>query len=335
MGEVYEAIQKSLHKRVAIKLIRREALDSPSRVRRFFAEARALARLRHPHIVGVHGIGRMADGRYFLVMDLVEGGTTLSSLIKAGAVPFDRAAGLVATVAEAIDHAHSRGVIHRDLKPSNVLSTREGQPHVTDFGLAKIFDATDPDHPQTTADTVLGTPHYMASEQADPARGPITPAHRRLRPGRPALLALDRQAAHPGRLAHRDSDPGRLARAGAVPSHAAWRHPAGTRAHRFELPGEKRRQPATTQPPPSPRHSAPGWPIRDQEEKDTPAVSPQDKAADSPGRSDHGWTSDQSWKTTLAGAMRTTVAAAGRLLVRSCATPRAGGERRCQCSWPS
>jgi serine/threonine protein kinase/tetratricopeptide (TPR) repeat protein len=175
MGEVYEAIQKSLRKRVALKLIKREALDSPSRVRRFFAEARALARLHHPQIVGVHGIGRMTDGRYFLVMDLVEPGTTLSDLIQAGPVPFDRAAELVATVAEAIAHAHSRSVIHRDLKPSNVLLDAVGNPHVTDFGLAKVFDATDPDHPQTTADQVLGTPHYMPPEQADPARGPITP----------------------------------------------------------------------------------------------------------------------------------------------------------------
>ena len=125
------------------KLLQREALDSPSRVRRFFAEARALARLRHPHIVGVHGIGRMADGRYFLVMDLVAGGTTFAALLKGDAVPFDRAAGLVATVAEAIDHAHSRGVIHRDLKPSNVLLDAAGSPHVTDFGLAKVFDAVD------------------------------------------------------------------------------------------------------------------------------------------------------------------------------------------------
>jgi serine/threonine protein kinase len=175
MGEVHEAIQRSLRKHVALKLIPREALDSPSRVRRFFTEARALARLRHPHIVGVHGIGRMADGRYFLVMDLVEGGTTLAALIKAGTVAFERAAGLVATVAEAIDHAHARGVIHRDLKPSNVLLDAEGTPHVTDFGLAKVLDAIDPDHPPTTADQVLGTPHYMSPEQADPARGPITP----------------------------------------------------------------------------------------------------------------------------------------------------------------
>jgi serine/threonine protein kinase len=175
MGEVYEAFQKSLHKSVALKLIQREALDSPSRVRRFFAEARALARLRHPHVVGVHGIGQMADGRYFLVMDLVEGGTTLAALLKGGAVPFDRAAGLVATVAEAIEHAHSRGVIHRDLKPSNVLLDAAGSPHVTDFGLAKVFDAADADYPQTSADRILGTPHFMAPEQADPGRGPISP----------------------------------------------------------------------------------------------------------------------------------------------------------------
>ena len=149
MGEVYEAIQKSLRKRVALKLIRREALDSPSRVRRFFAEARALARLRHADIVGVHGIGQTADGRYFLVMDLIEGGTTLDALVQQRTVSFGQAAGLVATVAEAIEHAHSRGVIHRDLKPSNVLLDAESRPHVTDFGLAKIFDAADPDNPQT------------------------------------------------------------------------------------------------------------------------------------------------------------------------------------------
>jgi serine/threonine protein kinase len=175
MGEVYEAVQKSLRKRVALKLIRREALDSPSRVRRFFVEARALARLRHPQIVGVHGIGRLADGRYFLVMDLVEDGRTLAALLRQEPVSFDRAAGLVATVADAIEHAHSRGVIHRDLKPSNVLLDAEGRPHVTDFGLAKVFDSVDPDHPQTTADQILGTPHYMAPEQADRARGPIAP----------------------------------------------------------------------------------------------------------------------------------------------------------------
>ena len=85
-------------------------------------------------------------------------------------MPFDRAAALVASIAEAIEHAHNRGVVHRDLKPSNVLLDAEGNPHVTDFGLAKVFDQTDPDHPPTTADQILGTPHYMSPEQADPAR---------------------------------------------------------------------------------------------------------------------------------------------------------------------
>ncbi|MFO0893069.1 MAG: protein kinase [Isosphaeraceae bacterium] len=175
MGEVHRAFQKSLRKQVALKLLKREALDSPGRVRRFLAEARALARLKHPQVVGVHGIGRMGDGRYFLVMDLIEGGATLQGLIKDGPVAVDRAAGLVAGIAWAIEHAHGRGVIHRDLKPSNVLLDGDGEPHVTDFGLAKIFDAIDPEHPQTTADQILGTPHYMSPEQADPARGPATP----------------------------------------------------------------------------------------------------------------------------------------------------------------
>src|SRR5262249_34114869 len=113
MGEVYDAIQKSLRKRVALKLIKREALDSPSRVRRFFAEARALARLRHPHVVGVHGIGRMADGRYFLVMDLVEGGTTVGGAARGGRLPFHRPPALGAPLAPAIDPSPAPGAIHR------------------------------------------------------------------------------------------------------------------------------------------------------------------------------------------------------------------------------
>ena len=176
MGEVFEGVQKSLRKRVALKVIKRRGArfaEPGAPVCRRSADA---GTVKHPHIVGVHGIGRMFDGRYFLVMDLLKGGTTLHSLIQDGPVAVELAAAtLVATVAEAIEHAHSRGVIHRDLKPSNVLLDGDGEPHVTDFGLAKIFDTIDPDHPQTTADQILGTPHYMSPEQADPTRGPITP----------------------------------------------------------------------------------------------------------------------------------------------------------------
>ncbi|QEH35676.1 Serine/threonine-protein kinase PrkC [Aquisphaera giovannonii] len=175
MGEVFEAVQKSLRRRVAVKRMHREALASPGRVRRFVAEARALARLRHPRIVGVHGIGRAADGCHFLAMDLVAGGKTLATRLEDGPVEPRLAATLVASIAETIEHAHGRGVVHRDLKPSNVLLDEDGEPHITDFGLAKVFDEADPDHPLTSADRILGTPHYMSPEQADPRRGPITP----------------------------------------------------------------------------------------------------------------------------------------------------------------
>ncbi|WP_165227080.1 protein kinase domain-containing protein [Aquisphaera insulae] len=175
MGEVHTAFQKSLRRRVALKRIHRDALASPGRVRRFVAEARALARLRHPRVVGVHGIGRAADGCYFLVMDLVPGGKTLADLVKDGPAEPERAAALVAGIAETIEHAHGRGVVHRDLKPSNVLLDGDGEPHITDFGLAKVFDEADPDQPLTSADHILGTPHYMSPEQANPHRGPITP----------------------------------------------------------------------------------------------------------------------------------------------------------------
>ena len=208
-------------------------------MRRFFAEARALARLRHPHIVGVHGIGRMADGRYFLVMDLVEDGTTLAGLLRQGPVPFDRAAGLVATVAEAIEHAHSRGVIHRDLKPSNVLLDAEGRPHVTDFGLAKVFDAADPDNPQTTADRILGTPHYMAPEQADPARGPITPRTDVYALGGLLYALLTGKPPIQGDSLTAILTQARLARAGAhAPRDAAHRRAGGPRADLQDLSRE-------------------------------------------------------------------------------------------------
>src|SRR5262249_25175147 len=155
-----------------VKVLKRLDDRSPGSVRRFLAEGRMVARLRHPHIVGVHGVGRAPDGGYFLVMDLVEG-PDLARRLKQGPVPAHEAVEVVAQVADAVEHGHRRGVIHRDLKPSNVLLDGDGRAMVTDFGLAKRSDEDDPglSHP----DQILGTPHYMAPEQADGRWGPVGP----------------------------------------------------------------------------------------------------------------------------------------------------------------
>jgi serine/threonine protein kinase len=170
MGTVYQALQKSLGKPVAVKILKRLGERSPEAVQRFLAEGRAVARLRHPGIVGVHGIGRSPDGGYFLVMDLVEG-PDLADRLKLGPIPVEEAVRIVAQVADAIEHAHQRAVIHRDLKPSNVLLDADGRVLVTDFGLAKQADCDDSG--LTLLDQILGTPHYMAPEQADSRWGEV------------------------------------------------------------------------------------------------------------------------------------------------------------------
>lgn len=172
MGTVFRARQVSLGKPVALKILRGAARESPDAVRRLLAEGKAAARLRHPRIVGVHGIGRFPDGNPFLVMDLIEGPSLADRLRQAPFAP-EEAAAIVAGVAEALEHAHGRGVVHRDLKPSNVLLDADGCPVVTDFGLAKRFDDDSP--ALTRSDQILGTPHFMAPEQADRRWGPVGP----------------------------------------------------------------------------------------------------------------------------------------------------------------
>lgn len=171
MGAVFEAVQKSLEKRVALKVLRDSGGGGGQAAERFIREARAVAQLRHPHIVGVHGIGRTPDGGYFLVMDLVRG-KNLAEVMARAALSFEEAAGIAATIAEAIQHAHERGIIHRDLKPSNVL-LEERRPVVTDFGLAKLL--YEHGAAVSSAGAIMGTPGYMAPEQADPRRGVIGP----------------------------------------------------------------------------------------------------------------------------------------------------------------
>jgi serine/threonine-protein kinase len=171
MGVVYRARQGGLGRVVALKRLllgdESPALD----VARFRAEAESAAQLDHPHIVPVYLVGSHEGQPYFL-MKYVEG-TTLSRRLAEGPMPPAEAAALLAPVCRAIHFAHQKNVWHRDLKPSNILIDREGRPYVSDFGLAKRIDA---DASLTQSGAILGTPSYMAPEQASGGRGPIGPA---------------------------------------------------------------------------------------------------------------------------------------------------------------
>lgn len=173
MGSVFRATQKSLQKTVALKMLKPSLSLEPDFVERFLREARSTASLQHPGIVDVHGVGRSANGGYFLVMDLVQG-RTLRELYSVDLPGFAQAARVVDAVADAIDHAHQRGIIHRDLKPGNVMITDEGAVMVLDFGLARQMQSGDI---HLTADgATVGTPAWMAPEQVASDRGDVTPA---------------------------------------------------------------------------------------------------------------------------------------------------------------
>ena len=161
MGVVYRARQKSLGREVALKLLREGAAADGTGADRFRAEAEAAASLQHPNIVAIYGFGEY-DGQPFFSMELIVG-SDLAELTRAGPMPARRAATLVAAVARAVQHAHDRGILHRDLKPSNVVVDLNDEPHVTDFGLARRMGA---ESHLTLTGQVLGTPGYMAPEQA-------------------------------------------------------------------------------------------------------------------------------------------------------------------------
>ncbi len=166
MGVVLRARDPHLQRDVAIKMILDErAGGDPLRHQRFVAEARAVARLRHPGIVTVHEVGTH-EGRPFIVMDLLEG-ETLEEHLERASPPPRRVAEIVREVAAALHHAHRAGVVHRDVKPQNVLLDADGRPHLLDFGLAR--DLAD-DHHLTRTGQLVGTPAYVAPEQASGGR---------------------------------------------------------------------------------------------------------------------------------------------------------------------
>jgi predicted Ser/Thr protein kinase len=170
MGVVYRARQLSLGREVALKMILRGQLASQADRQRFEAEAQAAARLDHPGIVPVYEVGEI-DGRPYFSMKHVRG-TTLAQRLAAGPITSREAARILAAVARAIHFAHQRGVLHRDLKPSNILLDEHDEPHVSDFGLAKQVSES---ASLTRTGMLLGTPAYMAPEQAAGNRGRVGP----------------------------------------------------------------------------------------------------------------------------------------------------------------
>ena len=171
MGIVYRARQLGLNRLVALKVIRDSQLASHQAMQRFQLEAEAAAKLHHPNIVPIYEFGEV-HGQHFLSMKLVDG-MDLGKQLHGRPMEARPLAQLMATLAQAIHHAHQRGVLHRDLKPANVLIDASGQPSVTDFGLAKLAgrEAT-----LTLSSDVLGSPNYMAPEQAAGGSDEVTMA---------------------------------------------------------------------------------------------------------------------------------------------------------------
>jgi tRNA A-37 threonylcarbamoyl transferase component Bud32 len=186
MGVVYKARQQQLNRLVALKMVLAGPYAAPEERARFRTEAEAMARLRHPHVVQIHEVGEH-DGRPYFALEYVDGGS-LADRLDGKPVPAGEAARFLETLARAVHAAHQSGIVHRDLKPANILLSGDGRaarddlsfretmnlptPKITDFGLAKLLDAPGP---LTATGAVMGTPHYMAPEQAG-GRGPVGPA---------------------------------------------------------------------------------------------------------------------------------------------------------------
>jgi serine/threonine-protein kinase PpkA len=166
MATAYLAVQKSLGRQVVLKVLDTAHIESKHEVERFLNEGRIVATLRHPHIITVYDIG-MNEDYVFMSMEYIEGGDLKSRIANSIFTPA-QALDLIAKVASALEVAHQAGIIHRDVKPGNILFRKDGTPLLSDFGIAKQLTL---DHDLTHTGIFLGSPNYMAPEQAD--AGPI------------------------------------------------------------------------------------------------------------------------------------------------------------------
>jgi tRNA A-37 threonylcarbamoyl transferase component Bud32 len=173
MGAVYKARQTKLDRLVAVKVLPPEWGRDPAFAERFTREARALARLSHPHIVAIYEFGETA-GLYYFVMEFVDG-LNLRQLLQAGRLRPEEALTLIPQICEALQYAHEEGIVHRDIKPENVLLDRKGRVKIADFGLAKLLGGPRAEFTLTGSHQVMGTLDYMAPEQR---QRPLATDHR-------------------------------------------------------------------------------------------------------------------------------------------------------------
>src|SRR5437899_9315803 len=170
-GVVFRARQKSLNRTVALKVIGLGEWATKAHLKRFRLEAEAAASLDHPGIVPIHEVGER-DGSCYFSMKLVEGGQ-LDEVVRHEQMSIRRAVELIAKVSRTVHYAHEHGILHRDIKPGNILLDKKGEPHLTDFGLARLIEQ---ESTVTNSFDVLGTPSYMSPEQAGGRVKELTPA---------------------------------------------------------------------------------------------------------------------------------------------------------------